>query len=159
MGAIGWGAGKLWLLEFYFVVTWILRVRLIIVYGHLCALIYYAMFCRYRWLLHWCCQWACVILPVHFYFIFCGRFLGPVLVIAACYKHGGIRFYCFLVSCWVSILLFLQWCISQLHCWRVNYFKFNLDLNHKPREPFSMDKIVDTCVHKAKGIRCWKEDY
>jgi hypothetical protein len=34
----------------------------------------------------------------------------------------------------------------------VNYFKFNLDLNHKPREAFLMDKIVDTCDHKAMGI-------
>jgi hypothetical protein len=35
---------------------------------------------------------------------------------------------------------------------RVYYFNFNLELNHKPREAFSMDKIVDTCVHKAMGI-------
>jgi hypothetical protein len=41
------------------------------------------------------------------YFIFCGRFLVPVRVIAVRYLYGGVRCYCFLVSCWVAVLSLL----------------------------------------------------
>jgi hypothetical protein len=39
------------------------------------------------------------------YFIFCGRSLGPVLVIAVRYWYGGVKFLCSLVSGWISVSL------------------------------------------------------